>query len=49
MPAVLSRLSNLFINSIVFELDKAKILLYKFSVRYLVVKSACVNAALHLD
>jgi len=45
MPVVLSRLSIL-INYIVLELDKAKILLYKLSARYLlVVKPARANAA----
>jgi len=31
---------------ILCELDNKKILLYKLSVRYLVVKPACVNASL---
>jgi len=44
MPAILSRLS-IFINYILRELDNKKILLYKLSVRYLVVKPARVNAA----
>jgi len=45
MPAILSRLSILFINYISCDLDNTKILLYKLFVRYLVVKPACVNAA----
>jgi len=47
MLAILSRLSIFFINNILRAFDKTKILLYKLSVRYLVVKPACVNAALH--
>jgi len=35
----------LFTNKILRELDNMKILIYKFSVQYLVVKFACVNAA----
>jgi len=46
MPAILIRLFILFINYILRVFDKAKILLYKLFVRYLVVKLACVNAAL---
>jgi len=46
MPAILSRLSILFINDISRDLDNTKIFLYKLSVRQLVVKPACVNAAL---
>jgi len=46
MLAILSRLSILFINYISRDLDKPKILLYKLFFRYLVVKPACVNAAL---
>jgi len=45
MPAILSRLSMLFINSILRELDNTKIVLYKLFVPYMVVKPACVNAA----
>jgi len=45
MPAILSKLSIIFINYISRNLDNTKILLYKFSFRYLVVKPACVNAA----
>jgi len=46
MPAILSRLSILFINYISRDLDNIKILLYKLFVRYLVAcKPACVNAA----
>jgi len=45
MPAILSRLSILFINYISRDLSDTKMLLYKFFVRYLVVKLACVNAA----
>jgi len=37
MPAILSRLSILFINYISRDLDNTKILLYKFFVRYLIV------------
>jgi len=44
MPALLSRLSILFINYISRNLDNTKILLYKLFFRYLVVKPACVNA-----
>jgi len=46
MTATLSRLSNLFINYISRDLDNTNILLYKLFFRYLVVKPACVNAAL---
>jgi len=42
---VRSKLSFLFANKILRELDNKKVLFYKFSVRYLVVKLACVNAA----
>jgi len=45
MPAILSRLSILFINYISRDLDNTKILLYKIFVWYLVIKPACVNAA----
>jgi len=45
MPAILSRLSILFMNYMWRDLDNMKILLYKLFVRYLVVKPACVNAA----
>jgi len=45
MPVILSRLSILFINYVSRDLVNTKILLYKFLVRYLVVKPACVNAA----
>jgi len=38
-------LSLLFMNYISRNLDNTKILLYKFFIRYLVVKPACVNAA----
>jgi len=44
MPAILSRLSILFINYISRDFDYIKILLYKLFVCYLVVKLACVNA-----
>jgi len=40
-----SRLSILFINLTLRDLDNTKILLYKLFVRCLVVKPACVNAA----
>jgi len=46
MPAILSRLSSLFINYLSCDLDNTKILLYKLFVQYLVVKPACINAAL---
>jgi len=36
----------LFVNLYVIDLDNIKILLYKPFIRYLVVKPACVNAAL---
>jgi len=45
MPAISSRLSMLFINYILLDLDNMKILLYKLSVWYLVVKPACVTVA----
>jgi len=45
-PAIISRLSILFVNYISRDLDNTKILLYKFFVLYLVVKPACVNATL---
>jgi len=45
MPAILSRLSILYINFISRDFDYVKILLYKLFVRYLVVKPTCVNAA----
>jgi len=48
MPKILSRLSILFINYKSRDLDNTKILLYKLFVRYLVVKPACVNAALDM-
>jgi len=41
-----SKLSILFTNKILRELDKKKLLFYKLSVQYMVVKPACVNAAL---
>jgi len=44
MPAILSRLSKLFINYISLDVDNTNILLYKLFVRYVVVKPACVNA-----
>jgi len=40
MPAILNRLSVFFMNYILRDLDDTKILLYKLSVRYLVVKLA---------
>jgi len=43
MPAILNRLSILFIKNILHDLDNTKILLNKIFVRYLVVKPACVN------
>jgi len=50
MLAVSSNLSILFTNYTLHELDNTKMLLYKLSVRFLVVKPACVlftvNAAL---
>jgi len=46
MPAILSRISIFFIKYLSRDLDDIKILLYKVFVRYLVVKPACVNAAL---
>jgi len=46
MPAIFSKLSIFFANYTLCELDNVKILLYNFSVRHLVVKPACVNAAL---
>jgi len=45
MPANLSRISILFINYILPNLDYPNIVLYKIFVRYLVVKPVCVNAA----
>jgi len=45
MLGILRRLSILFINYISRDLDNTKILLYKLFVRSLVVKPACVNAA----
>jgi len=48
MPAILSRISNLFTNYISRDLDKTKILFYKFFFRYVVVKPAFVNAAIVL-
>jgi len=44
IPAISSRLSILFINNILRDLDKAKIHLYKLFVRFLVDKPACENA-----
>jgi len=46
MPAILSRFSLLYIKYISRNLDNTEILLYKLFVRYLVIKPACVNAAL---
>jgi len=46
MLAIRSKLYLLFTNKTLRELDNKKILLYKFSVRYLIIKLACVNAAL---
>jgi len=43
--AVGSKLSILFKNKILCKLGNKKTLFYKFTIRYLVVKSACVNAA----
>jgi len=45
MPAIGGKLSILFINYILRNLDNTKILLYKLFFPYLVVKPACVNAA----
>jgi len=45
MLAILSSISILFINYILRDLDNRKILLYKLSFLYLVVKPVCVNAA----
>jgi len=42
MPAILSRLSILFINYISLDFDNIKILLNKLFVRYLVVKPTCM-------
>jgi len=44
--AVWSKLSIVFTHKLLHELGNKKILFYKLSVRYLVVKLACVNAAL---
>jgi len=49
MPAIVSRLSILFINYILRDLDNTKKFLYKLFFRYLVAKPACVNAALELE
>jgi len=49
MSAILSRIINLFITIISRDLDNSKIIFYKLFVRYLVVKLACVNAALVID
>jgi len=49
MPAILSRLSILFINYISLDLDNTKILLYKLIIRNLVAKPACVNATLDIQ
>jgi len=47
MHAILSMLFvHFIINYISRDLDNTKILLYKFFVRHLVVKPACVNAPL---
>jgi len=48
MPAILNRLSIDFkkLQYILHDLNNTKILLYKLFVQYLVVKPACVNAAL---
>jgi len=46
IPAVLSRLSILFINYTLRDLDNTKMLLFKLFVRFLAVKPTCVNAAL---
>jgi len=46
MPAILSRLSVLFINYILRDSDHTNIPLCKLFVWYLVVKPACVNATL---
>jgi len=43
---MLNRLSILFIIYISRDLENKKILLYTLFVRYLIVKPACVNAAL---
>jgi len=50
MPAILSRLSILFINYISRDLDNTKVILFKFFVRYVVVKPTCtsINVALIL-
>jgi len=45
MPAILSRLSIIFINYLSRDLKNTKILLYKLFVRYLVVKPTSINAA----
>jgi len=39
-------LSILYTNYTSHEFDNTKLLLYKFSVRYQVVKPVCVNAAI---
>jgi len=48
MPAILSRLSILFKNYILRDLDNMKILLHVLFVGDLVVKPACINAAASL-
>jgi len=51
MLAILRKLSILFINYqyISCDVDNTKILYTSVSVRYLVVKTTCVNAALIVD
>jgi len=44
-PTVRSKLSILFTNKMLSDLDNKKMHLYKLFVRYLIVKPACVNAA----
>jgi len=48
MLAIVSRLSILFINKPLRDLDNTTVPLYKLFFRYLVVNTACVNAALAL-
>jgi len=45
MTANLGRISILFLNYILSNLDYPSIVLYKLFVPYLVVKPVCVNAA----
>jgi len=47
MPAILSRLSILFVNYISRDPNNTKTLLYKLFIQCLFVKRVCVNAALN--